>query len=422
MPQRLLLLAGLLLVAGHGIAEDATALELDGLIAEALEENPSLAVLGARLDAARERVPQAGALMDPMLKLDMSNVPLSDFDFESSPMSGRQLMFTQRFPWWGKLRAREQMAQHAAEAIRYAYEDREVVLTRMVKDDYHSIAFVDQALSITGKNQALLQDFVRIAQTKFEVGHGLQQDVLRAQVSLSNVASRLIMLQQRRDRIAAHLNTILNRLPQMAVGPALQTAPRQHDLSVDSLQALALTTHPSLQTIEQGRQRWLAARELADKQRRPDIDLTLGYRQRDDDLTDPVRGSDFLSLAVAVNLPIYQDRKQDRQEAEARAQIRAAEAQIEARKQQLYQQIQQLSVDATAHWEQAELFRTTIVPQAEQSLTSALAGYQVNKVDFLTLLNNQLTLYNFEIDYYRHVAEYEKTLAGLEAVVGRRLF
>ena len=63
-----------------------------------------------------------------------------------------------------------------------------------------------------------------------------------------------------------------------------------------------------------------------------------------------------------------------------------------------------------------------ILPQARQSLESALAGYSVDKVDFLTLLSNQVTLFQWEVKYHRELTEYEKTLAEIESVVGKRLF
>ena len=57
-----------------------------------------------------------------------------------------------------------------------------------------------------------------------------------------------------------------------------------------------------------------------------------------------------------------------------------------------------------------------------QSLAAAMSGYQVDRVDFLTLLDSQVKLFGFEIAYNHHTSEREKALAGLEAVVGKRLF
>jgi len=417
--KRAMLLIGLLHAPGLASAADEPVLKLDALIVEALTNNPSLAALRNRFEAAQERIPQAGALMDPMLRFDLSNVPISDFYFDSTPMTGKQLMLSQRFPWWGELAARERMATHDAGVVEATYDDCLLAVTNMVRQVYYSLAFADRATQVTLENQQLLMDFVRIAQTKYAVGRGLQQDVLRAQVYLSELDDRLIVLRQQHSTLEARLNTVLNRLPQSPVGVTGEVTMTPVDLQVDTLQQMALASRPALRAIDHTRQRWAAAGVLADRQRRPDIDVIAGYRQRDDMPVDAVQGSDFITLVISINLPIYHDRKQDRQEAEAHAQVRAAEAEREALRQQINGTLQQLVVDARAHRDRARLLRTAIIPQAEQSLSSSLAGYEVDKVDFLTLLSAHVTLFNYEIDVFRHITNFEKTLADLEAVVGR---
>ncbi len=421
MRKSLLLLTALLHATGLALAAAEPVLQPEQLVAEALANNPSLAALRSRVEASQERIPQAGALMDPMLRFELSNVPISDFDFASTPMSGKQVMLSQRFPWWGTRAAREQMARHEAGAMAATYDDRLLVVANMVRQAYYSLAFVDRATDITIENQRLLAEFVRIAQTKYAVGRGLQQDVLRAQVTLSGVDDRLIVLRQQRGNLEARLNTVLNRSTQSPVGPTGDVTMTPFDVSVDTLLQLALANRPALRAIDQTRQRWEAASVLADRQRRPDIDVIAGYRQRDDMPMDAVQGSDFITLGFSINLPIYQDRRQDRQQAEADAQVRAAGADREALTQQIHGTIQQLVVDARAHRDRSQLLRTAIIPQADQSLSSSLAGYEVDKVDFLNLLNAQVTLFNYEIDVYRHITEFEKTLADLEAVIGQAI-
>ena len=70
------------------------------------------------------------------------------------------------------------------------------------------------------------------------------------------------------------------------------------------------------------------------------------------------------------------------------------------------------------NYEQALLFKDGIIPQATAALDSAVAGYQVNKVDFLTLLNNQITLFKYEIEYFKTLTKHETKLAEMEEVVG----
>jgi len=64
------------------------------------------------------------------------------------------------------------------------------------------------------------------------------------------------------------------------------------------------------------------------------------------------------------------------------------------------------------------LYKSGIIPQSRISLESAISGYQVGDVDFLTLLNSIVTLFNFEIEYYKQLSQYQISLARLEEITG----
>ncbi|MCZ6634628.1 MAG: TolC family protein [bacterium] len=414
-------LCGLALALGWG-ATEAQELNLQVLIDEALANNPELSTLKHRWEAFETRVPQAGALDDPMFKLEASNLPLSSFDYNSTPMSGNQLVLSQKFPFPGTLSAKERAARHASTSAESMYLDREGAIVNRVKQAYFTLAFLDRSIAITENNQTLLKALIRIAQTKYAVGRGLQQDVLKAQVALSGLMDRLIKLKTMRRMAEARLNLVLNRSPQSPVGAPREVNLTRFEMNTEAVQQVALKNRPLLKAVDQTIRQWQATEDVAKKQLWPNFTFSLGYRQRAFMPGDPVKGSDFLSFGAGVNLPIFQGRKQRQKISEARANIRMAEAQHESARQKILFQVQMIYLEIEQHRDEAALFQTAILPQAKQSLKSAMAGYQVDKVDFLTLLNNQVTLFNFEIDYYRHVTAHEKQLAELEAVVGTRLF
>ncbi len=408
-------------LAAAAASAEPPELDLDHLIEEALTANLSLQVLKHGAAAARAVVPAAGALPDPGLKVELSNVPLRPLDLDGSPMSGRQITLSQKLPYPGKRAARERAASHAAAAAEAARQEREGTVVNLVKQTWFDLGFLDRSIAITENNRDLLRDFVRIAQTKYSVGRVPQQDVLKAQVSLSGLRRRLLHMEGERRRTGARLNALLNRDPREPVGRT--PAREQTSLTFEAVRLLelALGERPLLRGLREGRERWRAAEELAILDRRPDFVVSAGWRQRGFE-DDPVSGSDFFSAGVMLTLPVYQGRKQDSRLAEARARVREAEARIEAEIRELALRIEELHVDAQTHLEEMALFRDVIIPQADQSLAAAIAGYQVDEVDFLTLLDNQMTLLDFEIDYYRHLSQFEKSLAHLESVVGRRLF
>ena len=420
-PVRIALTFALSLLAWLPPIEGQAPLSLSALIDEALANNLDLAAMQHHVEAAQTLIPQAGALMDPTLKIDFSNVPTSDFDFDSTPMSGREISITQRFPYWGKRDARERRARHQAAAAAITHVDHHSEVVNLVKQAYFSLVFMDRSIEITQKNEALLGDFIRISRTKYSVGSGLQQDILKAQVSLSSLKNSLIVLRHRRLRIEAEMNGLLNRNPGAPIATTPAIVQTSYPYDTESLQRTALETRPMLAAMKEQIMAWRAAEDLARKAAHPDFDISLAYRQRDFD-RDPVKGRDFLSVGVKLNLPIYRGRVQDQELAETKAHLRAVEMEYESMRQRVATQVQQLCVDAAMHEEQVDLFRTVIIPQADQSLSSAISGYQVDKVNFLTLLNNQVSLFNFEIDYHRHLTDYERKLAQLEAVIGKRLF
>ena len=403
-------------------AAGAGAPDLEGLIDSALAKNTGLKVLEHRLAASEARVPLAGALEDPMLGLDLRNLPTSSFDFNSTHMSGKQLTVSQRIPLPGLLRAKEQAAEYAAGAAREVLADRTGTIVNLVKQGYYALAFLDRAIEVTERNRALLRDLVRIAEKKYVVGRGLQQDVLKAQVSLSELQDRLIRLNTERRLAEARLNRVLNRPMEIAVNVPGEVMATPFDLSVEDVQRMALAHRPLLKEIDHTISRWVATEQAAQRSGRPDLTFRFGYQQRAHVAPDPVSGSDFLSFGVSMNLPIFNGRKRDNRIAEAQANIRMVEAQKEDVSREIQFRVQEICLRIDQHWKEAELFRSAILPQAQQSLESAMAGYQVDKVDFLTLLNNQVSLLQFEIEFYRHVIEREKELAKLEAIVGKRLF
>ena len=400
----------------------AQGLDLEALIDEALANNPGLGALKHRWDAFEARIPQAGALDDPVFRFEASNLPLGSFDYTSTPMTGNQLVLSQKIPFPGTRSARERAARHASAAAEHTYQDREGFIVNGVKQAYFTLAFLDRAIATTRENEALLRDFVRIAQTKYSVGKGLQHDVLKAQVAVSALKDKRIRLKTMRRMAEARLNLVLNRPPQSPVGIPGEVVLTELPMSADQVGQTALANRPLLSAIDQTVQQWAATGGAARRQLWPNFNFSFGYRQRAFMPGDPVGGSDFLSFGVGINLPIFRGRKQRQKIAEANANVRMAESQHEAAAQEVLYAAQTLQLEIQQHREEAELFKTAILPQARQSLESAMAGYQVDKVDFLTLLSNQVTLFNFEIDTYRHVTEHEKKLAELEAVVGKRLF
>ena len=118
---------------------------------------------------------------------------------------------SQAIPFPGKLALREQAAAFEAEAASQNVTEVRWRLLSEVKTTWWLIFYLDRTLQIADSNYALLQQFVEIARTKYEVGEGLQQDVLLAQLELSKLLDQQLMLKASRRNAAASLNALLDK-------------------------------------------------------------------------------------------------------------------------------------------------------------------------------------------------------------------
>ena len=391
--------------------------DLQILIDEALLNNPDYRSLEKQWQAAQTRISQQGALPDPRLGLGVMNLPVNSFDFDQEPMTSKKVSIMQMFPFPGKLGLKETIAEFQAEIVKQQKEELKNQLVKNVKTAYYNLFFIDKSIDIVKKNQVLLKQFVRVAETKYSVGKGLQQDVLKAQVERSKLSDKILLLEQKRKTIIFRLNTLLNRNSDEPMGKIKDFEKSSFVATLDELKKAALKNRPVLNSWQLMIEKSKSAEKLARKGYLPDFSLGAAYSQRDD-LRSGAKMYDFFSAELSLNLPIYFYKKQSQKVQERQLLTMSNEEKYNTVKNRVLFQVENNWSELTKDEQRIDLYKTGIIPLAGQSLNSAMTGYQVDKVDFLTLLNNQMTLFNFEMDYYRILADYQKTLAALEAAVG----
>ncbi|MEF3076616.1 TolC family protein [Methylobacter sp. Wu1] len=411
-------LVALLLAGGMAGAQEPAVLTLEAAAELAVRDNPDLAQMLARARAMADIPSQAGTLPDPELSFSAMSLPVDNFDTRQEDMTQLLVGITQAIPFPGKLALREQAAAYeAAAAAHNAAEVRRRLLSD-VKVTWWLIFYLDRALGIVDNNQSLLHQFVDIARTKYEVGEGLQQDVLLAQLELSKLLDQKINLAALRRNAAAKLNALLDRPANGDLElPADVAMQLPAVLPEDKLYAQA---EASRAMLEGGRQDINAAQsrlELAKKDYLPDFMVDASYGARDDTLAGD-RRSDLLSLGVRVNVPIFAAQKQAKAVDQRTSELMQQKYALQDQWNNVRSQISQSYSDYRRAREQFVLFETGIVPQAQQTVASMLSGYQVNKVDFLNLVRSQITLFDYQTQYWKAFTEANQSLAQLSAAVG----
>ena len=412
--------------------------DLEVLVAHALAVSPRITAAAARADAARLRIAPAGARPDPMIMAGVQNFPVTDPGFADF-MTMKMIGVGQTIPYAGKLSLRTQVAQRELSAGLAALEDTRLEVAAAVKRAYYDLAYLDQALDIADRNQRLLIDFMKVTEARYGVGTGGQTDVLRVRVEAARLGETAVALSEQRRATLATINGVLDRpsdtpvnnprIPRPVVRAAIADSARDIRFasavlgaraadsplpSVETLQAMAERRNPMLRRDEAMIAAQAMRVEVARKEHLPDFDVSLSYGQRDG-------FSDMVTALVSIPIPLQKGRKQDQMVAMERAELAAVEADRQERINTLRADVARLHAELERDRAQLALYAKAILPQGRAVLAAATAGYPVGRADFLSLLDAQAMLFNYETTYFGVLSEFAKTLAELERIVGEEI-
>ena len=386
-------------------------------VSYALSQNPDIEAARKRVDAAAYRVPQAASLRDPTFGVTAFAEPVQT----AAGQQDVSLTASQHLPFFGKLDTRAAAAEADTNVARAQLAAVELEVIEQVKVAYYELYFVQKALRITEDNRKLLLDFVRIADAKYRTGKASQQDVLRAQVEVSNLDNQLIRLRQEIDSSQANLARLLHISPETPVRALEQVPPEQIPHDLERLYQQAIAERPELHAQLAAVQRDRRNVDLARLEYFPDLTAGATWIGTSAAGLSPVaNGNDPLLLGFSVNLPIYRKRL-DAGVREAESRVVASTRQYDSLRDRTAESVKDLYTRAISKYDLVRLFRDDIIPKSEQTLEVSEAAYQVGDVDFLQLIDNWEQLLRFQITYHRLESRLQQSLATLEKVVGGQL-
>jgi outer membrane protein TolC len=402
-------------------AQAPAAASLSALVAEALQNNPELRGAAKETEAAGERIRPAGALEDPMLEAGLLNVPIQPLRLNREDMTMKMLGVSQKLPYPGKRSLREQVAAKDAEAMGYGLRETTNRVARDVKLAYFDLALTGESIRQLQSNRLILEQFLRIAEGRYAVGQATQSEVFKAQTQLSRMSEELLRMERDRPVMEAELLRLLGR--RGIAAPIIAELPQMGDaaFNLDALQEAALRERPQLLGLQSVIERSAKTLELARKEAQPDFDVRFSYGQRERDLAGMPR-EDLFSITVAMNLPVWRKDKIEPRIAEAQA-LREQTLEVQrAQQNEVLAKLRQQVAIAEQSRKSVRLYETGILPQARLAVEAALSGYKVNRVDPLMLLDSQMTLFNYEISRAKELVNFNKALAEIELLSGKRTF
>lgn len=381
---------------------------------EALAVNPDLVALRKQVEAMRFRPAQERFLAPPTAEAQVWQWPFNTLN----PLNTNMYMFmvSQELPGRGKRALREAVAGKDVTLAEMDVTVRARQVVDSVKMAYADLFVSRKAVDIYLSSVDLLRQFADISQVKYATGRISQQDVLKSVVEISRLHDDLITYEQQADLARARLNILLDRAPDAPIGLLVEPYERVLVPAAQDLQRLALEQQPELQSARVQVERAQAELAVVQREYKPDFAVKAGYMLQPNQ-TDAWLGS----LAITWPRAPWSRGRLDARVAEAAAAVETAKARQRAMENAVRLAVQEAYVRVKAAEQRAALLRTTILPQSQQTLEVARVAYQTDRVDFLALIDNERTLLDARLDYFRAVSDFEQAFADLEHAVGREI-
>ena len=365
--------------------------------------------------AASEQVPQAKSLPDPQVTYGYAT--------ESTPQR-KMFEAMQMFPWPGTIEARTAVASAESKAALKEFEAKKLELFYEVKQAFYEFCYLAKATNITNENLQLLKHLEEVALARYATSTAPHPDVIRAQIELAMMENKLRSLTELRPAVVARLNSVLNRpdfgeLSRAATSdlPWPQETRTDTDLGTrtDTEWLERVESNPQLQALAYEVEAARSSEKLSKKRFYPDIGLGVGV---DSGMGD--NGDDRVMARLSLTLPIWRDNYKAAQR-QAKAQLNKMTQEKVQLQNTLAAKVRQILYEYQNSDREIRLYKDIVIPKAKEMVTASETAYQAGTVDFLSLIDAQRSLLQYQLEYEKAVAENAQRLAELEMLAGVEL-
>ncbi len=404
--QCLALLSSILLV-GSAFAQD---LKLEDLVNEALKYNPEILAFRDRIDAARQRVPQAKSLPDPMFMFGYQNEGFDRYSYGEE--QGSQWMFgaSQQFLFPGKRALKGEMAERDAESQEAMFELLKLKTVARVKELYLDLFLAYKNIDLLKGRQDIFTRIEDLTLSRYSSGKAMQQEVLMAQTEKYMLLEKEAMFNQKIESLGAMVRATIGREGSAPLGrpgdPSYQLFPYEIEEAVQ----MAFRHSPEIKSRNKMIDAAEARVKMALKEFYPDFSISAGYYNRQGDFKD------MWSLISSINIPIYYKSKQDPALLEAKAGLAQAKRELEAVKLMITAAINDNVSMIKSADKLMDLYKNGLIPKNTQDVELALSGYATGRTEAIVVLSRLKTLLEYETQYWTQFTEREKAVARVHAI------
>ncbi len=397
-----------------GEVESGSPTPLAELIEEAERHNPQILAARHGWKGATQVPSQVSTLPDPEIMVQQFAVgsPRPFAGYTNSDFAYVGFGVSQDLPYPGKLRLRGEVAERDVAIAREHYEAVRRTVIEQVKATYFMLAYERQELEILAHDGKLLEQVAKIAEARYRVGQGNQQDVLKAQLEQTKILRDTATYQQQVGILQAQMRQSLNRPANQPdiVPETLVDTPLNY--TVDELLDRARTENPEVLGQSQMVKRNSLAVDLARKDFYPDFNAQYMWQHTASQFRD------YYMLTFGVRIPIFRSRRQQPELTQNVEELNRTRREYEAQVQQTFFDLRDQYLEAETAERVLTMYREGLIPQAAGVFNAGLAAYESNREDFETLVTSFLDVLRLDEEYWRTLLDHETALARLEQLAG----
>ncbi len=393
--------------------------DLAALEAYAVAANPSLIKLQRETNAAWAKTRYIDQLPDPKIG---ANVFASAIETAAGSQRAN-LTVSQLLPWLPRLDAQAQQACFEAIALQQVYAAQRLKVVGDVRALWYRLYVIGKQIETNEANQKLLESLIDVANARVSTGAATQGDVLIGTLEYSQIEEQLITFRQQQVSAIAEINRLLGRPASTPIHGPNQFNVALPDWNHAMLRQLAWENQPEIAAAQTRTQASRWGIEVAQLKRKPDVALSAAWFAIDNNRPTPSIvdvGRDAWSIGASVSIPLW-ERKYDAIEQEASWKHSAAQASVEDSRQRYDALLLDLWEKAKAADETVRLYKTTILPQAEETLAADQLSYSTSSVEFDRVIRDFRNLLTLELGYHRAVGQLATALARIKQATGTEL-
>ena len=387
---------------------------LDDYLIWGSANNPGLRAAFYRWKASFEKVGQIG-LPDPTLSYGYY---LENVETRVGPQEHR-VSLKQSLPWPGTIGNGTAAALANAQAVRQNYQSGQYRLYYQIKKAYYEFYLLGREISILTDNMHLLSQWEAVARSRYKAALAPQTDLIKAQVELARLENRLNSLEDRIRPAKEYLRAIIS-LPDSIDLPIPDSLTVELPaLDEDHIMTAMRQTNPDLKSIQFLAERARALYSQSKKTNLPQFSVGVDYITTGEAINRTLEdsGKDPWIINLGINIPIWFGRNKART-GEAAARLKEAEYRFQDAGARLTAVMEERLYELRDARRTVELYRDGLIAKSEQSLSIAYKAYQAGSLEFLSVLDAQRQLLEFNLELERAGVQYAVIIAEIEMLIG----